>query len=291
MSSTTKVKGLTAAGPFTMNAGALTACGLFPIPLERGGKRPAIAWKPYIGKRLVESDWDDADAYIGRWWSEPKPYNLGVPTGIGVYVNETDTLPLVVVDVDDQDARELVERTCGWPHTPTVRTSHGWHLWLVHDEPVGNRAKVAGVGLDVRGWGGFVVVPPSLHPEGNTYLWGVGLDVWPPARKELAELIWPTNEAVGTTQSHFEDRPRVIGRADSYVRAALEAEVAAVAAASEGRRNDQLNRSAFALARFVRDGTLPASQYVENLTSAASRAGLPDVEIRRTLASALQGRQ
>ena len=109
--------------------------------------------------------------------------------------------------------------------------------------------------------------------------------------KELAELIWPTNEAVGTTQSHFEDRPRVIGRADSYVRAALEAEVAAVAAASEGRRNDQLNRSAFALARFVRDGTLPASQYVENLTSAASRAGLPDVEIRRTLASALQGRQ
>jgi hypothetical protein len=63
-----------------------------------------------------------------------------------------------------------------------------------------------------------------------------------------------------------------------------------VASATEGTRNDQLNRSAFALARFVRDGGLPASAYVEELTAAALSAGLAETEIRATLASALRGR-
>ena len=75
-----------------------------------------------------------------------------------------------------------------------------------------------------------------------------------------------------------------------YIDVVLEREVADVSSATEGGRNDQLNRSAYALARFVRDGALPAATYVEQLTAAASRAGLPESEIRRTLASALQGR-
>lgn len=75
-----------------------------------------------------------------------------------------------------------------------------------------------------------------------------------------------------------------------YVDVALERETAAVASANEGTRNDQLNRSAFALARFVHEGQLPPAVYVEQLTAAASSTGLVESEIRLTLASALQGR-
>jgi hypothetical protein len=75
-----------------------------------------------------------------------------------------------------------------------------------------------------------------------------------------------------------------------YIDVAFHRELAAVSSATEGTRNDQLNRSAFALARFVHDGALVAADYVSELTAAAMRTGLGEAEIRRTLASALQGR-
>jgi Bifunctional DNA primase/polymerase, N-terminal len=272
--------------PFLLASGSVTACGLMPVPLKRGD------WKPLQGRRLVDSDWDEADRYILRWWGRPDPYNLGVLTGADVFIDQTRTRTLVVVDVDDQDARDLVERTCGWPLTPTVHTSHGWHLWFLHDEPVGNRARISGVGLDVRGVGGFVVVPPSVHPDGHVYSWDVSISwheddrvgMWPPAPlpRELAELLWPPKPSRPYTPSTIVTT--------KYIDVALEREVAAVASATEGARNDQLNKSAFALARFVRDGALPAADYVEHLTWAAVRTGLGEAEIRRTLASALQGR-
>jgi hypothetical protein len=165
-------------------------------------------------------------------------------------------------------------------------------LWFLHDEPVGNRAKVNGVGLDVRGVGGFVVVPPSIHPDGHVYSWDVSISWheddqvgWPPTPmpRELAEVLWPPappRSAVPLPTIHT----------TKYIDVALERELAAVCSATEGARNDQLNRSAFALARFVHDGALSAADYVYELTAAAMRTGLGETEIRRTLASALQGR-
>jgi Bifunctional DNA primase/polymerase, N-terminal len=288
---TTKGEGLEPS-PFLLAAGSLTACGLMPIPLR--GKRPAIDWKKLQGVRLVDRDWDEADRYLHSWWGREHPYNLGVLTGGEVFLDETRTSRLVVVDVDDPEARELLERTCGWPLTPTVRTSKGWHLWFTHDRPT-NRAKVGGVSLDVRGAGGYVVAPPSVHPSGHVYSWNIGISwheddrtgMWPPAPLpiELAELLWPARPAVDGDGALAPIHTR------KYVEIALEREVAAVSSTTEGARNDQLNRSAFALARFVREGQLPAASYVEHLMVAALRTGLPEPEIRRTLASALNGRQ
>jgi hypothetical protein len=36
-----------------------------------------------------------------------------------------------------------------------------------------NSTSVLGDGLDVRGSGGFVVAPPSIHPSGKHYAWSV----------------------------------------------------------------------------------------------------------------------
>ncbi len=81
-------------------------------------------------------------------------------------------------------------------------------------------------------------------------------------------------------------RPAVdgVGRATpilttGYIDVALEREV----------DGDTLNRAPYALARFVRD-RLSATVYVEQLTASVLRIGLPETEIRTTLASALLGR-
>ena len=84
--------------------------------------------------------------------------------------------------------------------------------------------------------------------------------------------------------------PAGVATPDRYVRAAFEAEVAAVAGAWEGARNEQLNRSAFALARFVAAGDLERDVAVAALSAAAEHAGLGLVETTRTLRSAFTAR-
>jgi hypothetical protein len=292
MESVQEVAGPTSPGPALLAAGALAACGLMPIPLN--GKRPAIPWKGLQGRVLADRDWDEADRYLHSWWGGARLYNLGVLTGGKIWIDSEQTRHLVVVDVDDQQARETIERTCGWPQTPTVRTSHGWHLWFTYREPVGNRARVNDVGLDVRGVGGYVVCPPSIHPSGHVYSWDVGISwqyddrdgLWPPAPMplELAELLWP-------------HRPAVDGRGaaapiltDAYVQAALENEVASVRTASVGARNATLNRAVFAIWRFVTDGRLDEEYVVREFAFAARACGLEDREAAATIKSARNGR-
>ena len=109
--------------------------------------------------------------------------------------------------------------------------------------------------------------------------------MWPPAPMpdELHALLWASARVTATAAP-------VRVHTTKYLDVALEREVAAVSSATEGSRNDTLNRSAFALARFVRDGSLSTSDYIAQLTAAALSTGLPEPEVRATLASALQGR-
>jgi hypothetical protein len=259
------------------------ACGWNVIPLAPGDKRPACNWKPMQSTRLVGRDWDEVDRYLHSWWGGDKDHGLGVVTGA---VSE-----IVVVDVDSDDARQLVELICGWPRTVTVKTAKGWHLYFRHPStPTRNGVRRGEAALDVRGDGGYVVVPPSIHPSGFEYGWEVSPftfagGIWPPATMpdELYALLWPERRVTATSSP-------VRTFTTKYIEVALEREVAAVSSATEGTRNDQLNRSAFALARFVHGGQLEPDRYVAGLTNAALRTGLSESEIRRTLASALNGR-
>ncbi len=292
----------------------LVACGLNVIPLRPGRKTPAVRWERFQRQRLVDRDWDEVDAYLHSWWDperlerpcpecgtertwghampcqhaprepveRPALPNVGVVTGA---VSE-----VVVIDVDSNDARSLVERTCGWPRTVTTKTAKGWHLWFRYPGETRNGVRRAETALDVRGDGGYVVVPPSRHPSGVEYAWDVSPftfsgGMWPPIvmPDELYALLWPARHVTASSAP-------IRVHTTKYIDVALEREVTAVASATEGARNDTLNRAAYSLARFVRDGQLEAATYVSELTAAASRVGLPETEIRRTLASALQGR-
>jgi hypothetical protein len=82
-------------------------------------------------------------------------------------------------------------------------------------------------------------------------------------------------------------RGRPATTATSWARAALAAELAAVTAATPGERNNQLNRSAFALGQIVAGGSLARAEVEAALTAAALALGLGEVEIRPTVRSGL----
>jgi hypothetical protein len=273
-------KGLAPVSPFLLDASRLVALGVNVLPIAPGTKRPALpSWKHLQERRLFDEDWDRVDRWLCRQWEETEN-GLGVVTGA--------VSAIVVVDVDDEAARAKVRgimARADWPVTPVARTRKGLHLWFAHPGPRGNRVKVDGVGLDVRGDGGYVVVPPTIHPDGGAYTWvNSPLEVWPPADlpEELDRLLWPPAKPLGHPVSPVA-RPRA-----RYVEKAFRDEIDTVSSAFEGTRNDTLNTSVLKVSRFVRDGSLSASEVAEAFLEAARRAGLPDREADRTIESAMR---
>ncbi len=104
---------------------------------------------------------------IRNWYTMWPDADLGVRTGNG----------LVVLDIDGDvgaDSLHTLERQHGaLPRTVSVRTgSGGAHYYLTTTLPVANSAGKLGPGLDIRGDGGYVVAPPSVHPAtGARYVW------------------------------------------------------------------------------------------------------------------------
>jgi hypothetical protein len=254
---------------------------IFPVP---AGSKDPYPWR--WGK------WHTTDpARIRQWWQ--KPANIGItcgPSGLVVIDCDTKREPLpppwdsVPGITDGADVLAVLFEGHGedWPDTYTVRTpSGGWHFYYqAAAHGIRNSARQVGPMVDVRGDGGFVVAAGSVRPDGAYELVNdrdpVPLPGWLAALAAKAKLS-PRGPASGD------------GKGGAYVRAALEAEVRAVVTARNGQRNDQLNKSAFALARFV-PGQLSEAAYASALTEAAERAGLPGAEARRTIASALKGR-
>ena len=77
-------------------------------------------------------------------------------------------------------------------------------------------------------------------------------------------------------------------RARRYAEAALESEVKELESTPTGNRNEQLNKSAFALGQFVAAGVLSEAEVVRALSNAAMYAGLEMEEIRATITSGLE---
>lgn len=97
--------------------------------------------------------------------------NFGIVTGLAS--------ELVVLDVDGPKGQASLETLTAehgpLPHTVTVKTTNGYHYFFFHNgEPIRNSASGLGVGLDIRGEGGYVVGPGSVHPSGSVYRYKKG---------------------------------------------------------------------------------------------------------------------
>jgi len=108
---------------------------------------------------------------------------------------------------------------------------------------------------------------------------------WPGKPNEPREVNGIGDKLYAFAQQHKAkmDAERELKRQRAYAEKALENEVDRVRSATEGIRNDQLNRSAFALAGFT--AILGDDTIERALTDAAKAAGLGDAEIRETLRS------
>lgn len=212
---------------------------------------------------------------IAAWWGKWPDANIGIATGpmSGVWV----------LDVDDLDGLEsLVAEHGKLPNTLVAQTgSGGQHWWFTHpDEKIANRAGFW-PGLDVRGEGGYVVVPPSLHPNGSDYLWLTQSVVPCAAPDWLVDLVAKqARPSVDVVEVRLTDVDSPWGRR------ILSEELQAVAQAVDGTRNDVLFRSAAAVFGAVKGGQLPKGQSWDALTAAAITAGLPPREAERTISSA-----
>jgi hypothetical protein len=132
------------------------------FPCEPGGKVPLT----YSGFWDATTDARRIKAWWGRW-----PHaNVGVPTG--------ERSGLLVLDVDPRDrgpeSLTALERTNGpLPETAKARTGGGGvHVFFrcPAGKAVRNSAGRLGPGLDVRGEGGYVVVPPSRTQSAYEWL-------------------------------------------------------------------------------------------------------------------------
>jgi hypothetical protein len=148
-------------------------------------------------------------------------------------------------------------------------TSRGRHLWFRADGPIPSSAGRVGAGLDVRGEGGYVVVPPSVHPDGTLYRWANNLAP-APAPDWLIRLAQKKPGAPKIVlPEHMPARS-----AGSYGKAALDRECEALANVARGGRNHALNRASFSLHQLVAGGELDGAEVHHRLVQAASANGL-----------------
>ena len=251
-------------------------CSCSAVECGSPGKHPRTA------RGLHEASTDQS--LIRGWWARWPHANVGVATGA---VSE-----LLVLDVDLPDGprslAELEARHRPLPATCEQRTgSGGRQLLFAHPgTPVRNRAGVV-PGIDVRGDGGYVVVPPSVHAAGRAYQW-TGRTPPAPAPDWLLALLDRSRSSEHRAPRELA-RPALPagGRTERYAAAAMHDELARLGAAVEGTRNATLNRAAFSLGQLVAAGLLDHDQVTSELERVATEIGLGQREIHRTVASGL----
>ncbi len=241
--------------------------GIPVFPCRADNKRP-----------LTEHGFKEAStnqSEVEGWWRRWPDAMIGCPTGslIGAWV----------LDIDDPAA---FEAACDLP-LPTTRksvTGKGYHLWFRWDEaePVRNAQRSAKgwpfpslPGAEVRGEGGYVILPPSRHPNGRLYEWERDAPACA-APVELLEIVCgarkgpePARPAAGV--------PGLFGAAAGhgkddtpYGLAALRAESALIASAPAGGQEKALNDAALKIGSLIGGGciTFPTA------LAALSAAGL-----------------
>lgn len=139
--------------------------GFAVIPLEVKGKRPLTAH----GVKDATMD----PVIVQSWWDKWENANIGIATG-----QVSGGLCVIDMDVDENKGLDGWRTLRDWQDKHGIiapswlcKTGRGgYHYYFLSNEPIQNRVAVI-PGVDVRGDGGYVVAPPSVHPNGTAYEW------------------------------------------------------------------------------------------------------------------------
>lgn len=169
------------------------AMGWAVFPLQPKGK------EPLDGSRGFKDATTDQEK-IRKWWGRHPDMNIGLATGAA-------SGGIVAVDVDENDDRgkhgmdTLTEWERGRGELPetamSITGSGGYHI-LLRVEGACPCSTNADKAVDIRGDGGYIVLPPSVHPNGNRYEWECDPSEFPVAdadanAKAFIESVRPHN--------------------------------------------------------------------------------------------------
>ena len=113
---------------------------------------------------------------ISSWWDRTPDANIAIATG-----SRSGGLVVIDLDRDKEKGIDGYETLKSWqkdhgtfPETWTSITGRkGYHLF--YKDSATNRSRVKLYeGIDIRAEDGYVVVPPSIHENGNQYEWEYG---------------------------------------------------------------------------------------------------------------------
>ena len=225
---------------------------------------------------------------IRAWWLSG-PYNIGIATGHG----------LVVVDIDQKpeeqkygmDSLRDWEKSHG-EFTPTwicMSGTGGLHYWYRSDEDFKNSVELL-PGIDIRSEGGYIVAPPSVHPNGNPYEWEASGD---PSEVKMADLTGSALEMLqNSSRTHREGAQRATYRDNetiseggrtaalvslegSLLNLNLTAEAIEAAVREENHRkcdppltDEELEKNVFP---FLRRGIIPTGDYADTIVPTDGR--------------------
>ena len=143
---------------------AYAAMGWPVFPLAPRSKVPLVSASAG-GRGVLDATTDTAQ--IDAWWSR-------TPAG-GVAGAAGPVAGWFVVDVDprsdgNESVAELESSHGRFPYTVEACTGGGGRH-LLYRCTTDLRGTVLAPGIDIKGVGGYIVLPPSIHPSGRAYAW------------------------------------------------------------------------------------------------------------------------
>lgn len=242
--------------------------GLAIIPLGVGKKEPVT--------KSGLNDWTDNPGQIDVWWGQGEHagkrgnprYNIGMACG-------QVSGGIIAIDLDcHSDEANGLDYLRDWevehgklPETWTQITgSGGKQLFYRAGQDIRNSAN-GDIGVDVRGNGGYVVLPPSLHPCGDCYEWSISPDDMDVA--DADDKVYDFIRAVSKTKK----------RSDGW-----NAEKTGIPSEITENRNETL----FSLGRsFLSRGSGhdEVATLIRSLNATICRPPLPDVEVEKLIGS------
>ena len=244
--------------------------GFSVFPIQYGTKIPAIGeWKPFQSSRASAEQllaWDRGG------------FNIAIVTG--------EISSIFVLDIDGEDGKvsleSLIAKHGKLPETRMVKSGKGLHYYFrfpVNGQNIRNGVKVL-PGIDARGNGGYIIAPPSLHPNGKYYQWMNEAAPIAEAPGWLIELLSkkPKSQSIEKTDNKL---------SHDYLEKAFRDEISGLRATPEGQRNDRLNTGAFNLGQLIPHG-LAYNRVCDELMQAAVSMGLGGDESAKTISSGMQ---
>ena len=231
--------------------------GMAVFPLKAKGKEPMTAH----GVKNATTNFDT----IEKWWTRYPNANIGIACG-------AVSGGLLVVDLDEKengvsgsDSLHNWERENGkLPETVRSITGKGGaHLLFRIDHPEKNKVNLL-EGVDIRSDNGYIVAPPSIHPNGNRYEWE-----YDPEEYEIAQADKTVMKLLSIGKKPVPDTFTVPDKIPN------------------GKRNDTIYKTACSLqAKGLTDESILAACVAEN--NAKCNPPLDADEVRKIVESALK---